>query len=56
MTDAEARREEHIRRIVDAAPPLTEAQRLELRRILRPVQAGQTTLGPPPWPDAKARE
>lgn len=28
---------EHVRRLVDAAPPLSEAQRSRLATILRPV-------------------
>lgn len=27
---------EHVRRVVDAAPPLTEAQRAELAALLKP--------------------
>lgn len=38
MTPAERAMDEHVRRVVvDAAPPLTPGQRLELRRLLAPA-------------------
>lgn len=37
---AAARLEEHVRRIVAAAPPLTPAQRDRIAGILRPTAAG----------------
>ncbi|MEV6879148.1 hypothetical protein [Amycolatopsis sp. NPDC051128] len=37
-TDGETR-DEFIARLVDAAPPLTEAQRARLRPVLAPVRA-----------------
>lgn len=35
---AEAKIADHIRRVVDAAPPLTDEQRTRLAELLRPVR------------------
>lgn len=47
---------EHVRRLVDQAPPLTAAQRDRIRRILQPVIDARAARSEPSHRESKSLE
>ncbi|MFI7508635.1 hypothetical protein ACIBSS_17570 [Micromonospora aurantiaca] len=48
MSAADEERREHIRRLVEEAPPLTQEQRATLGALLRPIQRPAPDAGQAP--------